>query len=379
MKVILLTNFMPPYRVPVFAELRRQLPGLEVWLSATSETGRLWEQSSADFPVRLQRGLTIRRSGRARRGFAPRTDLHIPADTLPQLLRRRPECVVTTEFGARTIAAALYKKTHPRTRLVLWATLSEHTESHRARWKMAIRRALLRTMDAVIVNGASGRRYIESLKPDVPVHIVRQASLATSPVGSARQPTPSELTLIYVGNLAPWKGVVPWLEELASKPSPYAHTVRVILVGEGPERASSESLTLPTWLSIELKGHLPPEKVLASYAEADAMVFPTHSDEWGLVVNEALGSGVPVLGSVHSQAVTELVQPAVNGYIFDPLVEGDFARALEQLLTLDDAERATMRDACLRTVADLTPADMARQLARVIADLDAPPREGRRE
>ena len=48
------------------------------------------------------------------------------------------------------------------------------------------------------------------------------------------------------------------------------------------------------------------------------LVFPTLADEWGLVVNEALAAGVPVLGSLYSQAVEELVRDGENGWTFRP-------------------------------------------------------------
>ena len=65
-------------------------------------------------------------------------------------------------------------------------------------------------------------------------------------------------------------------------------------------------------------GEQEPDALPALFAAADAFVFPTLADEWGVVVNEALAAGLPVLGSVHSQAVEELCAEGETGWIFDP-------------------------------------------------------------
>ena len=63
----------------------------------------------------------------------------------------------------------------------------------------------------------------------------------------------------------------------------------------------------------------------AVYRSADLYVFPTLRDAWGLVVNEALLSGVPVLGSMYAGCAPELL-PAES--TFDPLDPADFKAKL---------------------------------------------------
>ena len=72
-------------------------------------------------------------------------------------------------------------------------------------------------------------------------------------------------------------------------------------MGSGTLRdARSESIPHVADLEIKLTGELDPLALAAHFACADALVYPTLADEWGLVVNEALVAGVPVLGQ-HSQ------------------------------------------------------------------------------
>jgi glycosyltransferase involved in cell wall biosynthesis len=77
-------------------------------------------------------------------------------------------------------------------------------------------------------------------------------------------------------------------------------------------------------------GHVGYPELAQLYSESGALLLPTLFDEWGLVVNEAMASGIPVLGSIYSQAVEELVEDGSTGWRFDPLQPGSFAAALDR-------------------------------------------------
>ena len=62
--------------------------------------------------------------------------------------------------------------------------------------------------------------------------------------------------------------------------------------------------------------HVPYDRDTSVYSEAGALVLPTLADQWGMVVGEALASGLPVIGSIASQAVTEIVEENVTGWTF---------------------------------------------------------------
>jgi len=65
----------------------------------------------------------------------------------------------------------------------------------------------------------------------------------------------------------------------------------------------------------------------AVYRSGDVLVFPTLDDVWGLVVNEALWSGLPALVSIYAGCARELVPPEST---FDPLDPADFAAKLRR-------------------------------------------------
>ena len=84
------------------------------------------------------------------------------------------------------------------------------------------------------------------------------------------------------------------------------------------------------------------------------LVFPTLADEWGLVVNEAMAAGVPVLGSRNSQAVEEMVEDGETGWVFSPERREEIPSALDRALSTPSDQLGAMRDGC-RARARFTP------------------------
>ncbi|MEJ2579598.1 MAG: glycosyltransferase family 4 protein [Kineosporiaceae bacterium] len=361
---VVLTNFVAPYRAPVFAHLRTLLPGTEIWASADTESDRVWsgrDLNGLPGAVRVQRSWTWCRPGRQGAG----TDLHIPWDTLPRLFRARPRAVLSGELGFRTLFCATYKVFRPRTRLVIWATVSERTERNRGPVRALVRRRLLAVADAVVVNGESGRRYIRTLT-DHPVYVVPQAAPAVDRPARPR-PVGARLSIVYVGNLVAPKGLRQMVADLDRWLAVRNRTAELTLIGHGPERDRLAALGSDR-LHVRLTGHLPYEQTLASYAEHDAMIFPTLWDEWGLVVNEALQAGCPVIGSVHSQAVESLIRPGVNGFHYDPEVSGSLSTALDAFTAAISRVPGELTENARRSVASNTPETMAAGLAAALTD-----------
>lgn len=78
------------------------------------------------------------------------------------------------------------------------------------------------------------------------------------------------------------------------------------------------------------------------YATAGAFIHPALEEPWGLVINEAMASGLPVLSGSNVGAAAELVEAGRNGWTFDAWDCADIAAALRRLSDLDKTERRDM-------------------------------------
>ena len=366
-RVALLTNFLPIYRVPLLEGLAENVRQLRVFLSVRMERNRDWPVFWGLLDVVVHRSITIERNFRNAHGYTDQTFTHIPYDALLLLWSYRPDVIVSSELGVRSIMARLYKLLRPSTKLILWATLSERTEESRGSIRENLRRWLLRRVDAVYVNGASGSRYIRSLGYSGLISIVPYVADNSAFLDPGIRRRDDTLHLLYTGQLIERKGLNPFLQQLSRWCN--AHQERSVLlsvVGSGEQLDQLKRIELPPNLKIDFKGSMGFKELPSEYHGAELYVYPTLADEWGLVVNEAMIAGLPVLGSRFSQAVEELVVDGVNGWIFNPTDEQDTYDAIGRALQADTKTLEAMSDRAIGTVAGLTQSAMAKRMSETI-------------
>lgn len=102
----------------------------------------------------------------------------------------------------------------------------------------------------------------------------------------------------------------------------------------GPARRSSPTVFMPGFRQI---GELP-----RFYAHAGAFVHASTTEQWGLVVNEAMACGLPVMVSNRVGCARDLVAEGRNGFTFDPLDVAQLAGLLERMAAMPEQERAGM-------------------------------------
>lgn len=367
--VVLLTNFIPPYRLPLLHELARQVGKLTILVSTPMESNRDWVPNWESLDVKVQKTWTFHRPWRHAAGFTDTIEIHVPRDTMGQLSALKPDVVISAEFGTRTILSALHTRRTRTTPLIVWATLSEQTERGRGWMRHVLRKWLVRQVDAVLVNGSSGSRYLQRLGleqqrifevPQPAVPLLFEQLPVTRPRRIAHR-------LISTGQLSERKGLMPFLATLArwAAKHPDRHT-ELTLVGTGPLEQPLREFTTPENLSIRLAGSRSYEQLAEHYADAGIFVFPTLADEWGLVVNEALAAGLPVLGSLYSQAVEDLCVDDVHGWTFRPDNADEMEQALDRALSTPVEKLDEMRRAARAQVEHLTPAFSADRIVDAI-------------
>ena len=97
--------------------------------------------------------------------------------------------------------------------------------------------------------------------------------------------------------------------------------------------------------TVVFPGFVQRDQLAAFYALAEALVFPTLSDPWGLVVNEAMACGLPIIATDVAGCTADLVQDRENGYVIpaanvDKLAEAMAAFASDPRLASRMGERS---------------------------------------
>lgn len=138
---------------------------------------------------------------------------------------------------------------------------------------------------------------------------------------------------------------------------------RLVMLGDGPERAALESIAEEGGIDgVTFAGFRPIEELPAYYGLASAFVHAALVEQWGLVVNEALAAGLPVVVSERVGSATDLVLDGETGFRFDPADIGALADRLVEVASMAPEARAAMGRRGQKVVEGWSPEQFARGL-----------------
>jgi glycosyltransferase involved in cell wall biosynthesis len=207
---------------------------------------------------------------------------------------------------------------------VLWASLWAHPRTPAHALSFLPTAMLYRRADAVVTYGPHVSEYVERYRGGRgKVFAAPQA--ATIPV--AERPPHDGFRLLFVGRLEREKGLDVLLD--AWRAADLGNGAELLVAGSGPLSATGPG--------VRALGHVPREQLPALYASADALVLPsvptaTFLEPWGLVVNEAMQQGTPVIASdAVGAAAGGLVREGRNGFV---VPAGDAGALAARIVTL---------------------------------------------
>ena len=370
--VVFLVNFVAPNLIAVMKELAARVGRLTILSSVEMESNRDWKADWQGLEVVVQNTWTITRKPVHPSGYQEINYIHIPLDTFGQLRRLKPDVIVSLEMGARSLWSSLHCRfLNRKTQHVLAVYASERSEAGRGPARQWLRRRLLGKANVITSNGPSCTRLLESYGAETEKifpwnYAADPRKRFTGDVLGRHEPL--QMKLLTVGQLSERKGIARAAEQLADWASQNAQVdVRWNLVGSGPLEGEINSMTRPDNLSVVTHGHQSPQQIIEHYRDNDFLLFPTMADEWGLVVDEALHSGLPVLGSVHSQAAQALITNSSNGWTYDPEHPGELLSVLSDAQPVIDQAYNNMAQTARQSVCKRTPSASAEQLVAAIS------------
>ncbi len=357
MHVVLLTNILSPYRVPLFNALAQRLEGgLSVICAARSEPLRLWKQEPEHvlFRWHVLPGLHWEWALRE-------WHVHLNWGLGWWLRRLRPEVLVLGGYDQPLYWHGLF---YARRRRIPTVLLYESWEGS-AHWRrgvgFALKRAFVRRTTVGVAFGSRAAEWLRRIHGgefpvvrslntvDMEFFQQRAQQFRQSPHYAERRAQYPPLLLLMVGSLIPRKNARVLLEALARLSDP---DIGLVLVGAGPQEEELRQLCWRLGLHdrVAFEGFRQQEELPQYYALADVLVVPSLEEVWGLVVNEALATGLYVLCSTAVGAAYDLIRPGWNGELFPPTdadALADLLRALKRRLPeLQNRRDAISAHAC---------------------------------
>lgn len=244
---------------------------------------------------------------------------------------------------------------------------NESTAADHARrgWRERLKGQIVRQFDGFFCFGTPSVRYVLALgaRPEqilthraavVDDETIRKNYEAASGAGIDRQREGfSPRNVVYVGRLSSEKNLSGLLNAFAAarREAAQGHTWGLLVRGEGPLQADLEAQARQLGLdSVRFLSGVAWHEVPATLALGDVFVLPSWSEPWGLVVNEAMVCGLPVLVSERCGCAIDLVRDGENGYAFPPDDEARFAHLLRTMMDEPETTLKTMGEASRRLV-----------------------------
>jgi glycosyltransferase involved in cell wall biosynthesis len=346
-KLAIVMNIVAPYRLPVYAALAEHFE--TVVFHGGNESNRNWK---LDVPahLRLEEVFTVqipvsRRTGVA--GVSARSYFHLNLGLLWRLPFYRPDIVISNELGLRTVICMLYAY-FARVPLWVWWGGTMHSERNIGGFKKSARLFLCRRIHRWISYGASSTEYLQSVGApradilQIQNCVPHETFLAVPPGSPLWFNDRVHPVLLTVGQLIDRKGLDRLIESCA-RVAARGREFTLVIVGEGPQRQALLDLAEKTNLkNLLILPNQSQAKLNEIYKSSQVFVFPTNEDVWGLVANEAVWAGLPLLCSRYAGCASEIV-PEEN--VFDPLLPQEFDAVIER--ALDGAVSASDRSLLL--------------------------------
>lgn len=347
LKVALITPNPTPYRTPFFRCLaRRHEVELTVFFLTRGSATRPWHVELGGFRHEFLREYSLPAGGKDKARY------RINPEIIDRLRYGHFDAVAIAGYNHFTTQAAILYCTFTRTP---WCLMSEsHVRKERSAWKVALKNLLLRPllsrMGAAMVTGTLAGRYMESF--GVPADAI--FTVANTPDVARLMRISEELAprrealreklgiagrraVLFVGRMLEEKGLAVLFDAYALA-SGERDDLALVIAGDGARREAYEKRSADEGLpEVKFLGFVQQDELSEVYAACDVFVLPSLVEPWGVVVNEAMAAGLPVILSDQVGASADLAAEGENGYV---VPAGDAATLSAKILQiLGDQER----------------------------------------
>jgi glycosyltransferase involved in cell wall biosynthesis len=362
-RVAFVTDIPTPYMTAVMASLAEHVDLVAIFCSSEGTRGLDWDLGALPFRHVIVGGLKRRRPV-----HTGGTDLHLSPRVLFELLRHRPDAVISGAFSIPTTYAALYCAAR-NVPLIIHSDGTAKSEEPMTRLQHASRKILVPLADQAAANSKpAAERFRQLGFASERVHLVPHSTNLHPflEAGEGRDHgRAGELAILATGRLIARKGIDHLIRAyaiaVAERPG---ITLRV--VGSGPAEPQLRQLAVELGVNVDFAGFVDQPHLPAEYAAAQTYAFPTLRDPFGIVLLEAAASGLPIVASPHGGATLDLIEDERDGLVRNPVDHAGFGSALVRLA--DDPElRARLGDAARAAARLRTPEAAASGYATAVS------------
>jgi glycosyltransferase involved in cell wall biosynthesis len=346
-RLALITEIISPYRIPLFNALAKQenVDLHVIFLAETDPDLRKWKVYKDEIRFSYQ----VLPSWRKRVG---RYNWLLNRGVGAALSAVAPDVVMCGGYNYVASWQALVWSRMKQVPFLLWSESNVQDVRRANPMVEFIKDEFLSRCNRFVVPGRSAGKYLRAHNiPQERIFVAPNAvdnELFAAAALEARRHAEmrrTELALperyfLFVGRLVREKGVFELISAYAKLDQSIRERVGLVLAGDGAERSRLEAIA--TTIScgvVKFVGFAQREQLSSYYALAEVLVLPTHSDPWGLVVNEAMACGLPVIVSRVAGCADDLVTENWSGLLTPPRDESSLLAAMTKIASQPELRR----------------------------------------
>ena len=329
MKVLFLTNIPSPYRVDFFNELGKMCELTVVFeRNSSSERDDSWKKYATEhFKPVVLKGI--------KRGVANA----ICPGIIKHLQKGKYDHIIVTNFTSFTGMLAIFWMRMRK--MPYWLESDGGFAKNGAGFKETLKKYFIKGAAGYFSTGVEHDKYYRQYGADdaliqrYPFTSVYKKDILNSPISRNEKleirknlGIYEEKVLIAVGQFIPRKGFDILIDALMKLPS----DVGCYIIGGQPTQEYLDQVKKNQLANVHFVGFQPKHVLNEYYLAADLFVHPTREDIWGLVVNEAMAKGLPVITTDRCIAGLELIQEPFAGEIIPVGDATILAEAIERAL-----------------------------------------------
>ena len=336
-RLVVLTEIISPYRIPVFNALAKR-PEIDlhvIFLAETDSSMRQWQVYSSEIRFSYE----VLQSWRRRLG---KLNVLVNSNVAEALREAHPDVILCGGYNYLASWQAVHWAKKNRVAFLLWCESTASDRRNRHQLVERLKTSFLRSCDGFVVPGKSALEYLQQMTDGSRIIVVapnavdiqlfaigNELALAAQCRLRGALGLPARYFL-FVGRLVKAKGVLDLLDAYSGLSPELRAGVGLVFVGDGPLRADLEVMARSVFPgSVHFPGFIHRDELPSYYSLAECLVLPTHSDTWGMVVNEAMACGLPVICASVAGCAADLVKS--NGRI---VASGDVLGLREAMLEI---------------------------------------------
>ena len=355
MKVLFISNIPSPNKIDFLNEL-----GKLCELTATFELSKATDRNSAWTADKFRYFEAVQL-----KGIRFRSDQALCLDIV-KYLRKKYDHIIVAGYSTPTgMFAIRYLKSH---RIPFWISVDGGIISDESKIKHWYKKKLIGAASYWFSSGSTVDDYLEYYGADknkivrVPFTSLRKNDIQAEPcsrgdkekIRNLLQIDPQKPVILSVGQFIYRKG----FDVLLKAMNKCSRTYQLLIIGDEPTEEYMQLKKKYKLDNVIFCGFVGKEKLKQYYKAADLFVLPTREDIWGLVINEAMAMGLPVITTDQCVAGLELVKDNINGYIVPSENENELAECIERIMTSEE-DRIRMGMESLHMIKTYTVENMA--------------------